>query len=239
MTGREVVDNYTTDGLTEAVLERAAALAADEPLTARHLASFDQFHLGGPAATGWVADALHVGAGATVLDVGSGIGGPARQLATTTGAHVTGIDLTPHHVDGATALSRAVGAQASTSFVLGDATRLPFGTGAFDAATMLFVGMNVADKHLLFAEVRRVLQPGGRFVVLDPVLAGREQPDYPLPWAAAREHSHVTQPHEYVETLGSAGFTVEDHQDRTADVLQLAEQAGGDQAGRAEIARLQ
>ena len=236
---REIVENYATDGLTEAVLERAAARAGDEPLTAGHLALFDQFHMGGPAATGWVGDALAVVPPATVLDVGSGLGGPARQLAAATGALVTGVDLTPEHVAGATALSRAVGMHGTTAFLLGDATELPFAAGAFDAAAMLFVGMNVADKHALFAEVRRVLQPGGRFVVYDPVLSGEEQPDYPMPWAARREDSHLLGPEQYGATLRRAGFSVHEEHDCSVEVVRLADHADSDQAGRVEIARLQ
>ena len=236
---REVVENYATDGLTGAVLERAAARAGDEPLTAGHLAMFDQFHMGGPAATGWVGDALAVAAPATVLDVGSGLGGPARQLAAATGALVAGVDLTPQHVAGATALSRAVGMHGTTVFLLGDAEELPFAAGTFDAAAMLFVGMNVADKHRLFAEVRRVLQDGGRFVVYDPVLSGPEHPDYPMPWAAERSDSHLLEADAYAAALRAAGFTVAEEHDCSVAVVRLADHPDSDQAGRTEIARLQ
>jgi SAM-dependent methyltransferase len=237
---QDVIANYATEGLAEAVLERASRRAGGEPLTAQHLGSFDQFHQGGPVATGWVADALQPAPGATVLDVGCGFGGPARQLAATTDAgHVTGVDLTPQHVDGATRLSRAVGLRSATTFVLGDATRMPFGGGAFDAAVMLFVGMNVEDKPRLFAEVHRVLQPGGRFVLYDPMLSGQDQPAYPMPWAPDREHSNLVPREEYVGALQSAGFAVDSELDWTDEVVRLADQQDPELNDRVEIGRLQ
>jgi SAM-dependent methyltransferase len=240
VTERDVIANYATEGLAEAVLERASRRAAGEPLRVHHLAAFDQFHMGGPVATAWVANALPALAGGAVLDVGSGFGGPARQLASVTdAAHVTGVDLTPQHVDGATRLSRAVGLHGATTFVLGDATRLPFGAGAFDAAVMLFVGMNVADKRRLFTEVARVLRPGGRFVVYDPVLTGAEHPPYPVPWAADRELSDIAAPDDYVAALGYAGFTIEAERDWTEQVVSLADQPDSEAADRLEIGRLQ
>lgn len=244
MDPQDVIANYATEGLAEAVLARASRRAGESPLTAAHLAALDQFHMGGPVATGWVATALQeavrsVG-GASVLDVGSGFGGPARQLvATTDAAHVTGVDLTPHHVDGATRLSRAVGLQGATTFVLGDATRMPFGSGAFDAAVMLFVGMNVADKPGLFAEVARVLQRGGRFVVYDPMRSGDDHPDYPVPWAADRAHSALATRGEYLTALTDAGFVVEAERDWTDEVVGLSEEPDGEPQDRVEIGRLQ
>jgi SAM-dependent methyltransferase len=240
VTERDVIANYAADGLTEAVLERAFRRAAGDPLRVDHLAAYDQFHMGGAVATAWVANALDPVSGASVLDVGSGFGGPARQLAAVTdAAHVTGVDLTPQHVDGATRLSRAVGLHGATTFVLGDATRLPFGGGAFDAAVMLFVGMNVPDKPALFSEVGRALVPGGRFVVYDPVLAGATQPTYPMPWAADREHSALSPREAYVDALEGAGFRVEEERDWSDEVVALSDQPDSELADRVEIGRLQ
>ena len=235
-----MIANYATEGLTEAVLARAFRRAAGQPLRVDHLAAYDQFHMGGPVATAWVADALRSITEGAVLDVGSGFGGPARQLAAVTdAAHVTGVDLTPQHVDGATRLSRAVGLHGATTFVLGDATRLPFGAEAFDAAVMLFVGMNVPDKPQLFSEVSRVRRPGGRFVVYDPVLSGTDHPAYPVPWAADREHSDIASREDYIAALEGAGFTVEVERDWSAEVGNLSAQQDSEMADRVEIGRLQ
>jgi SAM-dependent methyltransferase len=239
VTRDEVLENYAADGIVEAVLERAGARAGGRPLGVDHLRALDQFHMGGPVATSWVVDAEDVGPEDTVLDVGCGIGGPARQLAAATGAHVTGVDLLPRHVDGATTLSRAVGMQRSTTFVVGDATRLPFGQAAFDAACLLFVGENVEDKPALFRSVRRVLRDGGRFVLYDPVLAGNRQPTFPLPWSGEAGNSHLATAEEYAAGLAGAGFALAEQRDWSAEVVRLAEQPDSEMEERVEIGRLQ
>jgi SAM-dependent methyltransferase len=99
--------------------------------------------------------------------------------------------------------------------------------------------MNVEDKPALFAEVRRVLRNGGRYVVYDPVRTGDGQPDFPVPWAGLAEHSHLATVEEYATLLSAAGFTVESQRDCTEDVLRLAEQQDSDLTGRVEISRLQ
>src|SRR5690242_5882394 len=165
-----VVANYGRDGLVERILALAVDRADGAELSHEHLAIYDEFHMGGRFATAHVHDALDARPGHTILDVGSGIGGPARRVAAHSGATVVGVDLTPQHVEGATLLSSQVGMADLTRFHLGDVTELPFPEGAFDGAMMLFVGMNVPDKHRLFAEVRRVLRDGARFVIYDPML---------------------------------------------------------------------
>src|SRR3954466_1438807 len=105
MSDSAVVGNYAVEGLAESVWRHASTLAGDAPVTAEHLAQFDELHMGGRFATARVVEALAVGPEARVLDVGSGLGGPARTLAARTGARVTGVDLTPQHVAAATELS--------------------------------------------------------------------------------------------------------------------------------------
>ena len=102
-----------------------------------------------------------------MLDVGSGIGGPARYFASAYGCDVTGIDLTPAFVELANELTSRTGLADRVRFVQGSALALPFEAGSFDLATMNHVGMNIADKATLFAEVRRVLRPGGRFMIYE------------------------------------------------------------------------
>jgi SAM-dependent methyltransferase len=116
---------------------------------------------------------------------------------------------------------------------------MPFGSGAFDAAVLLFVGMNVADKPTLFAEVARVLQRGGRFVLYDPVLSGDDHPVYPVPWAADREHSAVATREDYLAALTGAGFTVETERDWSEEIVRLSEQQDSEFEERIEVGRLQ
>src|SRR4051794_27965474 len=210
MRNREtVVANYARDGLVERILALALERADGAELTHDHLAIYDEFHMGGRFATSHVREALDAEPEHTILDVGSGIGGPARRLAAESGASVVGVDLTPQHVDGARLLSEQVGLADRTHFHLGDVTNVPFPDRSFDGAMMLFVGMNVPDKRALFAEVRRVLRDGARFVIYDPMLTGRGEPDYPMPWAATAEESCLVAASEYDEALTAVGFEIE------------------------------
>jgi SAM-dependent methyltransferase len=126
------------------------------------LATVDEFHLGWHPATLAFAESMGIGPGMRVLDIGAGLGGPARHFARL-GATVEGIDLTPEYVAAGRALTEASGLAHRVTLQEGDALALPFEVGAFDAATLLHVGMNIADKAALFAEAARVLRPGGRF----------------------------------------------------------------------------
>jgi|tagenome__1003787_1003787.scaffolds.fasta_scaffold20982431_2 MPBQ/MSBQ methyltransferase len=236
-----VVANYGRDGLVERILALALERAAGGELSHDHLAVYDEFHMGGRFATAQVHEALDAQTGHTILDVGSGIGGPARRLAARSGACVVGVDLTPQHVEGATLLSEQVGLGDRTQFHLGDVTALKFPAQLFDGAMMLFVGMNVPDKPALFAEVRRVLRDGARFVIYDPMRTGRGEPDYPMPWAATAADSCLASASDYDEALTAAGFEIE----RTASLigavqeLAAAQDREGETPGQQDVIEMQ
>jgi MPBQ/MSBQ methyltransferase len=106
-------------------------------------------------------------AGERVLDVGSGLGGPARYLADRQGANVTGVDLLPFRVEIARALTQRTGMSERTSFRVADATALPFSDGEFSQVWMLDASIHVREKSKLFAELARVLAKGGLLVLHD------------------------------------------------------------------------
>lgn len=211
------------DELTAAILD---GLGDPDGLTIDDLAPVDEFHLGGAVATSAIVDALAVGPGDRVLDIGSGLGGPARRIAAATGAHVTGVDLTPSFVIAATELSTRTGFADRTTFIEGDASRLDL-DGPFDAATLIHVGMNIADKAAFFAAVADLLVEGARFVVYDIMAVGDvDDLTYPLPFASGPAESHVASPDEYRSALADAGFTTADPIDRTQMALDAAAAAG-------------
>jgi len=197
-------------------------------LTIEDLAPADEFHLGGAAATSAIIDALKVNATDRVLDIGSGLGGPARRIASTTGAHVTGVDLTPSFVVTATALSVRLAMSHSTTFVEGDATQLNL-DGPFDAATLIHVGMNIADKKAFFSRVHGLLAPGSRFVVYDIMSIGDPSKiTYPMPFASGPDSAFLEPASTYVDALTAAGFHVTEPVDQTRLALDAA-------AARSEI----
>jgi SAM-dependent methyltransferase len=214
MAGSEarVVEHYASAGLAERIL--AALEASGVPrgaVTTAHLAAVDEFHIGGNEATVGLLDQLVLRPGARVLDIGCGIGGAARLLAERYGAEVTGLDLTPEFVEAARRLTEAVGLKAR--FVTGSAVELPFAPASFEAATLLHVGMNLADKPRLFAEAARVLVPGGSFGVFEVMRFGAH-PDFPLPWADTPEISFLEPPGTYLDAARDAGFELVARRDR-------------------------
>ncbi len=172
------------------------------------LAPADEFHLGGHEATMALTASLGIDTDSSVLDVGCGVGGPAREMARTYGCHVTGIDLAREFVYAAEGLSLMTGLESLTTFEVGDVTVLDRGDRAFDAATMLHVGMNVPDKPLLFEAVAAALRPGGRFGVYDIMRTGDGELGYPQPFAADESDSHLAAPDDYVSALESAGMEI-------------------------------
>jgi len=189
-------------------------------LTIDDLAGLDEFHLGWREQTARLARDGQLSAGQHVLDIGSGIGGPARYFAERHQCRVTGLDLTPEFVAAAEMLTQRCGLAGKASFKVGSALAMPFAAESFDAACLIHVGMNIADKPALFAETRRVLQPGGRFAVYDVMATGDVPLTYPMPWSETPEMSFVASPARYREWLKAAGFVLEAEHDRRDSVLE-------------------
>ena len=183
------------------------------------LAALDQFHTRGLAATKELAEGLGPTAGDRVLDVGSGLGGPARYLAAVHGCHVTGIELTPLYVEAAAMLSRRTGLADRTRFVQGDALEMPFASESFDHAWTQHVAMNIPDKGRLYREIHRVLKKGGRLALYDIVADSGGPPHFPVPWARTPETSFLVTAEEIRKTLAGAGFAEVEWEDTTEKAL--------------------
>jgi ubiquinone/menaquinone biosynthesis C-methylase UbiE len=218
----EVARHYTHSDLTSTVLAALRESGRDlDALTTADLAPVDEFHMGWRPQTVDFAARLAFPPGARLLDIGSGVGGPARYFAEKCGCTVTGVDLTPAFVAAATELSARTGLAGRTRFVEGSALALPFEDASFDAALLIHVGMNIADKPRLFAEARRVLVQGGTFAVYDVMRTGDGPLPLPLPWADSEATSFVETPATYHALLAAAGFRVTDERDRSAFVREL------------------
>jgi SAM-dependent methyltransferase len=198
--------HYRPAGLIERLRMALAALGPEsERLTPRRLGGLDQFHTRGLAATLEIATLAGVTADTTVLDVGSGLGGPARLLAATYGCRVAGVDLSDSFVEAARYLTERTGQTGQVSFQTGSALDLPFEAGAFDVALLQHVAMNIADRGRLYREIRRILRPGGRMAIFDVVAAGGE-PVFPVPWAQTAETSFLLTAVETRDAIERSGF---------------------------------
>jgi SAM-dependent methyltransferase len=206
----EVADFYTGPGKLVAAIAAALDAAGFDRANLRpaDLAPVDEFHIRGRAASLEIIEALALTAASHVLDLGSGLGGPARTLAEVTGCTVTGVDLTPEFCEVATALSEWTGLTANTRFLVGDATATSLPDASVDAAMSVHVAMNIADKPALFDEAFRVLRPGGRFVVYDVLQGEGGDVHFPVPWAADTSTSFLATPEGMREMLPAAGFDV-------------------------------
>ena len=222
-TEQQVAKHYTHGSLQQAIFDALKQMGKDpQRFSAMDLSTGDEFHLGWVPATARLAMNLGLASGMHVLDVGGGIGGPARYFAETHKCRVTGIDLTEEFVQVAAELTRRCGLSNLVSFRHASALDLPFEDGTFDAATLIHVGMNIGDKQKLFANVRRVLKPGTLFGVYDVMRVGEGDLPYPMPWAQTPETSFVETPETYRRLLTSAGFKIE-HEDNWREfVLTLA-----------------
>lgn len=216
-----VVEHYA--GSVDLAASIAAALDAAGidrlGMATTALAPVDEFHIRGRAATVEIAEALQVNASSRVLDIGSGLGGPARTIAEVTGAHVTGVDLTPAFCAAAAELSEWTSLGDRTAFLVGDATALDLPDDHFDAAFTVHVAMNIADKAAMYREARRVLKPGGRFVVYDVLRGPGGDVQYPVPWARDASMSFLASMVEMPRLLASAGFTVIGQTDSSPESL--------------------
>jgi SAM-dependent methyltransferase len=194
---------------------RAAGLEPG-PVDVDDLAGLDELHALGRRGTFALATLAGIARGERVLDVGAGLGGPARLLASAFGADVTACDRSPELCDAAVFLNEATRLTGFVRVVRGDALALPFADGSFDLVWTQHVQMNVADKPRLAAELARVLRPGGRLAFQD-VLAGPRQPiRLPVPWADDAGESALATPDEWRAALAGAGLRLDAYEDQTA-----------------------
>jgi ubiquinone/menaquinone biosynthesis C-methylase UbiE len=217
----KVVKHYASEGIAGRILTalRAGRGVDAGPITPDDLAPLDHFHGRGLQATLELVALLEPQPGERLLDVGGGIGGPARWIATRFGCHVTSIDLTPEFCRAAEELNAATGLSDCVRVVEGSALDLPFGEGEFDRAYSENVVMNIPDKSRFLDEAFRVLRPGGVFAFSHYGSGPRGEPDYPLPWAAGPGTSFLTSPAETRQQLLASGFEVILFRDKTEEVL--------------------
>ena len=206
-TDRDISSHYSRGHLLERL---HAALMGDgvdlDRLSIEALAPYDQFHGRGLEATVEIADSLEVGADDHLLDIGSGIGGPARYFAHRFGCRVTGIDLTAEFCDVARELTRSLGLAHKVDFTLGNALRMPFADGSFDGAYSMNVSMNIDDKAGFYREIHRVLKPGAWLMLSELAKGTGAELDYPTPWAGTARASFLSTPDETRRGLAAAQF---------------------------------
>ena len=218
----EVARHYGASGLLDRIYSglQSAGVALDA-ITPEDLAPVDEFHIGGRMATQHLVTKMGLGPDHHVLDVGCGIGGATRFLASEVGCRISGIDLTPEYIDVARQLAEQTGLTDKVDYETASALDMPFDDAAFDAAMTLHVAMNIHDREGLYREVARVLKPGSVFCVYDVMKGAADGIVYPVPWADTPTTSHLTTADETAALLAGAGFEVGEVEDRTEFAIEF------------------
>lgn len=224
MTTTVIQTHYSSPDLMKRIEQGLQAMGKDrDSITLDDLAPVDEFHVRGAAATADLIQLLAPTAKMHVLDLGSGLGGPARRLTQTSGCSVTGIDLSESYCATAAMLTQWCGLDKQVRFQRGNVTDLSaFQAATFDAAWTIHVGMNVADKTTFYQEVYRVLKPGAAFVIYDVFTMGGQHINFPVPWAQTQESSFLLTLDEGLAHLAKTGFgaiTVHDWTEAGVDFL--------------------
>jgi sarcosine/dimethylglycine N-methyltransferase len=216
----DVAGHYGNSGIADRILAALkAANGPDAPVTVEALSAIDHFHGRGIVATKELVQLLKPQPSEHILDIGSGIGGPARWFAVHCGVHVTGVDLTPEFCAAAEALNRATGLADKVTIKLGSALALPVPGAAFDRAYSQNVIMNIADKRGFYREAFRVLKPGGVLALSNLCKGAAGEFRYPVPWAETPATSFLATSDEMRADLQAAGFEIASFNDTTAQTL--------------------
>jgi len=177
-----------------------------EGLTVEDLAPVDHFHARGFPATVELADRLPIEPGQHILDIGCGLGGPARYVAKRFQCNVSGLDITEPFVEAANKLTALLGMERQVKVEHGDGQRLPYRDAAFDGAYTQHVTMNVADRPAFFSEAHRVLKPGAFFALTEHGLGPKGDLHYPVPWSEDGSGAWLVTPSETRAILEKTGF---------------------------------
>jgi len=222
--GRRVAAHWsrmavTYEGAIQSLEERGIPL---DEITAEDLHTLDMIHMGGLAATDRLATMAGVSSGDLVLDVGCGVGGPARRLASKFGATVWGLELSETLIRTAEKLTELVGLQERVRFKNGSALSLPFYDNQFDAVIMQHVAMQISEKEQLFKELARAVKPGG-CLAMHEIFCGEGELQYPLAWATEPSMSALETLADCTERLAAADFNVGNFVDHSEDGRQFHE----------------
>ena len=234
-TQQSVSSHYGIGRILDSILDALTEMGKDlQALAPADLAPVDEFHVRGREATVELADRAGITSGQRVLDVGSGLGGSVRYLATERECHVSGLDLTQEYVDVAESLAKLVGLEGKVKFHRGSALELPFGSNSLDVVWTEHVQMNIEDKDRFYAEISRVLKPGGRLAFHDIFKGNEGELYYPVPWAENDSISFLATLDTVEQMLDGAGLEVCDWEDKSRDsqdwfanVVERLQEAGG------------
>ncbi|MEM1338247.1 MAG: class I SAM-dependent methyltransferase [Bacteroidota bacterium] len=212
---QQVQDHYHRSNLYEDILNLLKTAGIDLNQVKRSdISTVDEFHVRGAEVSQELAATVDLYQ-KEVLDVGCGIGGPARMLADVYDCQVTGIDLSEAFIRTAEKLSALVGLGNKTRFINANATQLPFDANTFEVVWTQHVQMNIQEKERFYSEIRRVLLKEGIFLYYDIFKKGSGAIPYPMPWAENSEISFLAEVGTIEVLLKKLGFKRIQSKDQT------------------------
>jgi sterol 24-C-methyltransferase len=159
----------------------------------------------------------------TCLDLGSGIGGPLREIGRISGAKVTGINNNAYQIKKANENIMRAGLAGQCNFVKADFMNLPYGDGTIDAAYQIEATCHAPDRTGCYKEVCRILKPGGLFSGYEWVTTPEYNPNNPQHARIVRDIelgngiSPLKSTTDIIQSLKDAGFVVEEAMDLALD----------------------
>ncbi len=212
--------HYGQANLTDQILAALERVGKDvDNLDRGDLYVFDEFHIRGRQATREMAQLVSPLAQKKVLDIGCGIGGPARTLAAEFDCTVTGLDIVKAYCDAAIMLTERVGLADQVTFRHGSALDLPFEANTFDVVWTQHISMNIEDKSRLFSEIARVVRPGGKWILYEAGAGAIIPIHFPVPWANDETLSFLIPPDVFRRQVLEHSFQESLWQDVSADSL--------------------
>jgi ubiquinone/menaquinone biosynthesis C-methylase UbiE len=211
-----VVNQYCAHNLFDSIKNALLEMNKNiNELTMQDLSPVDFFHIRGIHSTKELADKCKISANMKVLDVGCGIGGTARFLASGYGCFVAGIDIIDEYTKTAAKLSGILKLNDKTEFRTGTAGQLPFEDEMFDVVWTEHVQMNVKDKNKFYSDAYRVLKSGGKFVFHDVFKGNSDEIYYPVPWADDQSVSFLMKVSEVEQLMKSFNYRILSWEDKT------------------------
>lgn len=203
---------------------RALGKADDDTLTITDLVAFDQYHYHGIDAVQAATQLLKIGSNSRIIEVGAGIGGPARYLTHSTGCHVTAVELQPDLNATATALTRRCDLENRIDHVCADFLSASWRHQDFDALVSWLAFYHIADHELLFSQCYQALKPGGVLYVEDLCKRGEFTPTEQQDFSTKLYGQSLPSFREYEHQIRAAGFDDVEISDLSEDWTQFCRQ---------------
>ena len=219
--------HYSASDIEQRLLTaiRSAGLNPEQKISPEELGALDHFHTGGLRASLELLELAKICADERVLDVGAGLAGCARLIADKAGCRVDCIEMSPDYCTGAALLNKLTGLEDRITVFEGSAIDMPFDDNSFDAVWMQNVGMNIENKQKLYAEIYRVLKPGGRFAFQEMAAGDTTTTYFPLPWASNPDDSFLATSDIMLAELNACSLTLELFEDTSEAHLNMTSTA--------------